>query len=328
MHIMSVAALAVEELTSLLGPCIQFADCLKEHLVKSRSILDSFMLVLQKQQVQSAMQPPLDYDTERSKLQPFQVYLNAQGAGCTKCPQQLRDECIKALAGVPAPPDLHAQASAWCRWLECMVSLHMQSWGGAMLCLQQVEQFFYACADRYLTHPCSSTCSSTHRGMMSTNPIFPGGNEVKKCVVLLKLYSRAVATVESRYTTWALTASPHVYPFSPMLLVQLRSLETLLTWIVMCLIHQRVEHEWQGIARYKLPVEADDLRHLVRGGNSAAQHAVTTAAEYICSIAERSSEHAGRVCFSMESEDTFECVAEYASVLSSCSLPKVFQQVC
>jgi hypothetical protein len=98
-----------------------------------------------------------------------------------------------------------------------------------------------------------------------------------------------------------------------MLKVLLRSLEVLLTWIVLCLIYQCVEtKEWEGIRKYRLPVEPDELRHLLRGGNAAAQCALTVVAEYMCRIEDRSN---GRVCFSLAAADSLGCVVDYASAL-------------
>jgi hypothetical protein len=309
MHILRTAAFTVEKLASLAGPFISFAASLNAYLVAARDVLDNCMLTSQSEQLGCSMLPGLEFAAERSKIQSFEVQLPKQVAPGVQDTSTVRQETIQALAGVPAPPAPGEPPSAWCAWLQVITKSHYQSWSNNMLLLQQVEQMMFLSAERYLS-------GSVHMPRSSNRAPCPAAlsaAEIHSYVVILKHYSETVAQIESWPQLWHLSAHPQAadYAHTPMLQVQLRSLEALLTWILLCLIHLHVQSEvWEGIRRYKLPVEPDDLRHLVRGGNSAAQHAVTVVAEYICRVADRSS---GKVCFSLESEDTLECVVDYAS---------------
>jgi hypothetical protein len=119
-----------------------------------------------------------------------------------------------------------------------------------MLSLQQVEQHFFACTER-----CLKSAPTEGTAALCLDPA-----AVKKSFELLTLYSNSVVLAEARPE---MRRSPvGQQTASPMLLVQLRSAEALLIWIVLCLIHQCVEEkEWPGISNYRLPVQADDLRH-------------------------------------------------------------------
>lgn len=328
MHIMRTATLAVQELQSLHAPCSDLAAYLEKRLTSARHVLDKRMLNCQKRQVQDAMLPALSFASETGKLQAFRVHLQSQALWIPQHTGSLREKCIQALEGVPRPPALCESAPEWRIWLE---SMQCQSWSNTMLCLQQVEQYFFECAEAFLTNAPvpgatsadASSSSSMHvDGESSTQPPCLSASEVKECVKLLTLYSQAVAKVEA----WPGVCNPRQPPDddgddeapdeyyeSPMLLVQLRGLEAILTWILMCLIHQQVAtEEWPGLSRYRLPVEADELRHLCRGGNAAGQRAACVVAEYICRVAGDSS---GRVCFSLASEDAVYCVVDFARTL-------------
>jgi hypothetical protein len=309
MHILRTAAFTVEKLASLAGLHISFAECLNEYLVAARDILDNCMLTSRSEQLGCAMLPRLEFAAERSKIQAFEVQLPEQVAPGVQDTSTLRQKSIQALAGVRPPPVTREPPSAWCAWLQVLKKSHNQSWSNNMLLLQQVEQMMFLSAERYLSGSVHMPRSSNRAPCLSAL----SAADIHSYVEILKLYSETVAEIESWPQLWHSSAHPQEadYAHTPMLQVQLRSLEALLTWIVLCLIHLHVQSEvWEGIRKYKLPVEPDDLRHLVPGGNSAAQHAVTIVAEYICRVADRSS---GKVCSSLESEDTLDCVVDYSS---------------
>ena len=326
MHVMCTAALAVQELQSLHAPCTDLAAYLTRHLVIARDVLDGHTLECNKQQVADAILPELDFASEAGKLQAFQVNLQPQECTAQKCSRSLREKSNQELCGVPKLPAPRASHSKWRAWIQCMQDSHAQSVSNIMLCLQQVEQHFFLCAEVFLSNSPVPPKSSAHsKGSKSTLSSFLGSffssqsrclspREVEECVELLTLYSQVVANIEARSEIWTPKQASNEYIDCPMLMVQLRSTEALLTWIVMCLIHQRVAaKEWTGLARYRLPVASDDLRHLCRGGNSAAQRAVCIVAEYILRVADGST---GRLCFSLQSEDTIACAVDYASTLA------------
>jgi hypothetical protein len=308
LQILRTAAFAIEELRSLRGPCTAIAKCLKNHLVEARSVLNTRLLECQQQQVENALLPALDFVTESANVCTFEVQLPDHRAPVALDSSSVREKSIIALAGVSPPPVHGNNPAAWCKWLQDLMNSHSMPWTTITLLLQHVEQHFFTCTELYLSRS----------ALMSTSSISVCGAalsaaDIEMSVELLQLYSQVVAKVEAWTGLWQ---SPGFSPASdyknaPMLKVQLRSVEALLTWIVLCLVYQRVEtQEWEGIRKYKLPVEPDELRHLVRGGNAAAQHAVTVVAEYICRVQDRSD---GKVCFSLESAETLECVVDYAS---------------
>jgi hypothetical protein len=303
MHILRTAAFAVQEQASLNGPCTSFAECLNEYMVTARDTLENCMLTSHDIQLNRAMLPALDFATERQKLTPFEVSLPTKVAHGTQNASSVRQKSISALAGVPPPPVLGENPSAWCAWLWGLMSSHSQSWSNTMLLLHHVEQHFFTCTERYLSS--SALMGTSSNGVSCTAAL--SAADISSSVDLLEVYSQVVAKVEDWPGLWQSDAH------KPMLKVQLRSLEALLTWIVLCLIYQRIEiKEWEGIRKYKLPVEPDALRHLVRGGNAAAQRALTVVAEYVCRIGDRSN---GRVCFSLNAADTLGCVVDYAGAL-------------
>lgn len=324
MHILQTAAAhttsVADELAFLPGGLsAEFEECMAGHVVAARAALDELMLSCQQVAVSKSMLPALGFASERQKLQQFEVQLPGQGKSAPQCAQSLRQKSIDALGGVSVPPKPGSSSSEWCDWLSSLQG--SQSWSSVNLCLQQVEQHFFALAARHLTCASSSAqgSSKSTRGFMP-HAFMPrqclSSEDVRKAVELLTVYSQTVAQVEARPGIWMpdQAADDH----SPMLLKQFRSRESLLACIVLCLIHHRIAtEEWEGIVKYKLPVEADDLRHLVLGCPIAV-HAAMLVADYICRVAERSS---GAVCFSLESEDTLHCAVDYARrhhALASC----------
>jgi hypothetical protein len=272
MHILRTAALAVEDLRSKGGPCKAIAKCLKTHLVAARKALNARLHECGKQQVSSALLPTLDFTSEREKLCPFQLQLRAQSAPLPQDSSSIWEKSIHALGGVPRPPVLGKTPAAWCQWLQDHMNSRSQSWSTITLLLQQVEQHFFMCRELYLGRSALMRTSSKTR--LNQHSLRPKLNFCRN----LAAYSKVVVQAEAWPGLWQYQRDcPDMsdYANAPMLKVQLRSMEALLTWIVLCLIYLRVEtDEWEGIRKYKLPVEPDDLRHLVCGGNAAVQHAV------------------------------------------------------
>ena len=157
-----------------------------------------------------------------------------------------------------------------------------------MLRLQLVEQHF---------------CKLAHDCLVSTpysvqiSPPRMSQTDIKKFAELLQAYSRLVSQVECRPGVWK-EVSP-ADQSSPMLHRQLRGHEALLTCIMVCLVHRHIVHdEWEGMSQYKLPLEADDLRHLVLQGNYVVK-AACVVAQYVCKAAERVNGKRKGVCFSL-----------------------------
>lgn len=311
MHILRTAAghtaSVADELASLGGVATKFESCMRQHMLAARAALDERMLACQQAPVSQAMLPALEFAAERRKLQYFEVNLPEHGISVPESSQSLRQRCIDALGGVPAPPVPGCSSSEWCAWMSSLQSHH--SWSSFHLSLQQVEQHFFVCAERCLA--CALPSGSADAPPACPPSQYLSDVEIVQAYKLLLLYSQAVAQIEGRDGVWGDEPADH---HSPMLQRQLRSRESLLASIVLCLTYQRIAAvEWRGIARYKLPVEPDDLRHLVLGSNQA-EHAASVVAEYMCRVADHSD---AQLCFSLESEDTMSCVVDYARMYHS-----------
>ena len=94
-----------------------------------------------------------------------------------------------------------------------------------------------------------------------------------------------------------------------MLKVELRSMETLVVWVMLCLAHRHAAAEFPGMKKYALPVQPDDLRHLVLRDTQAEQAALVVAG-YISAI--NCSATAGSV-FSTRHDSTADLAAEYCA---------------
>jgi hypothetical protein len=262
MHVLRTAAIAVEDLRSLGGQCTAVAKCLKTHLVIARRGLNTRLLECQQQQLSKALLPALDFDTEKAKLCFFEVKLPDRRAPVPQDSASTQEMSILALAGVPPPPAPGMKPEHWCKWLQEVMDSYSQSWSTTTLLLQNVEKHFYMCTERYLSRSALMSTSSKRKCGATLSEA-----DIRHSVNLLQLYSQVVAKIEAWPGLWQSTplcSAASDYENAPMLKVQLRSLEALLTWIVLCLIYQRIEtEEWEGIRKYKLPVEADDLRHLL-----------------------------------------------------------------
>ena len=211
MHVMYTAALAVQELQSLHAPCTDLAVCLTKHLATARDVLDGHMLECNQQQVADAMLPELDFASEAGKLQAFQVHLQPPERTASKCSRSLREKSIQELCGVPQPPALGECHYDWRVWMQCMQDSHSQSWSNTMLCLQQIEQHSFQCAELFLSNSpvptesesAASSSGSSSSSMLSdsedaTNASCLSQSEVQECVELLTIYSQAVANIEAR----------------------------------------------------------------------------------------------------------------------------------
>lgn len=117
---------------------------------------------------------------------------------------------------------------------------------------------------------------------------------------LLTTYSRKLINFESKF---ARSADCH----TDILSVELRSRETLVTWIAMCLAHQQAASEWPGLLQFALPVRADSLRHLVLSDGQAVA-ALQAVVAYVSSVHCRS--QAGPV-FSTRTDATIKLASQF-----------------
>lgn len=125
--------------------------------------------------------------------------------------------------------------------------------------------------------------------------------EVAEAGDLLALYSRKLLRFEAVFSR---TADSHTEVLS----VELRSRESLVTWIAMCLAHQQAASEWPELLKFALPVRADAPRHLVLSDSLAAA-ALKAVVAYVSSVNCSSTD--GPV-FSTRTDATMKLAAAFA----------------
>lgn len=304
MKILQTAAAQVasvsNELAALGDVALEFNQCMETNVVAARAALDELVLNRQQDEVLKAMLPPQDFATKKDRCVPFDVQL--PGSDIAPHTTQIdRQQCIKALGVVPTAPQLQCSFSALYKW--CLTVVKSKLWTTQHLVLEKVKQLFFVNAEQYLK--VSPSSASSDNTCLSAQ-------DLHRALELLTIYSKVVAEVESRDGVWK--SGQPADACIPMLLTVLRSRESLLTCILKCLVHHRVaSEEWKLLQKYKLPLEADDLRRLVLGGNHAENSALIVAG-YICRVADNS---CGQVCFSLSSDHTLKCIADYAGILPS-----------
>lgn len=125
--------------------------------------------------------------------------------------------------------------------------------------------------------------------------------DVGRGIDLLGVYSRKLQLFEGLVPRTADVSTE-------ILSVELRSRETLITWINLCFAHQQAAHEWPELHKFALPVQADDLRHLVLSDRLAAT-ALHAVAAYVSSVNCSSTD--GPV-FSTRTDATFKLASAFA----------------
>lgn len=194
MHIMQTAAQSIEELASLRESSTVFVAHLTAFLVRGRRALDARVQAIQRSQMKAAVLPILDFDTEHARLKPFQIQLRNQQKNTPQVSStKLTEKSASALCGVPEPPTPGIQSSSWCTWLHGMMMSSRQSWSSTMLCLQQVEQHLFACAEQHIAN--SPLMKGSQEPFLQNISIRE--DEVQNCVTLVTRYSQMAARVEA-----------------------------------------------------------------------------------------------------------------------------------
>lgn len=128
----------------------------------------------------------------------------------------------------------------------------------------------------------------------------PAG-DIKVMVDLLRMYSQRLQRFEQLMFR---TGDDH----TDVLAVELRSRESLTTWIAMCFAHKQAAYEWPQLHKFALPVQADDLRHLVVS-DCLASEAVQAVAAYVSSVNCNSID---RPVFSTRTDATIKLASAFA----------------
>ena len=124
-----------------------------------------------------------------------------------------------------------------------------------------------------------------------------------KAQQLAELYFQQVLQFEEAHASRH-TSDKH----TDMLKVELRSKETLAAWVMLCLAHSAAATEFDSLRKYALPVQPDDLRHLVLRDGRARQ-AAQVVAGYVA--AANCAASRGRI-FSINADATEALASQYA----------------
>ena len=263
----------------------ELARALGRIITRTRSALDAAVLSAQRACCAQAELQPLNHSVVAALLQPFSVTvppLPHHAAAAS-------DGEAKAIANLGGLPELPATGhlTALHAWIGS-VKAHDADRECVALIMHEVEEFFHAAAIDIL-----------HRHRRTPLPTA----QLQQLHAVLEAYAEVVHKFEH-----TVGAAGGVDGPAPMLSVEGRSREALLVWIMLCLSHRTAAGEFPGLLRYAVPLQPDDLRHLVLRGKTATSAALVVAA-YIQKV--NCAATAGQV-FSTREDATFDLAGEFA----------------
>eukprot|EP01050_Picozoa_sp_SAG11_P004952 SAG11_NODE_331_length_10659_cov_4.512689_1_plen_833_part_00 len=190
----------------------------------------------------------------------------------------LRDRAKQNLGWLPCPLGADTTWRFAKDWLTALDS--QQHTSAALLALSGVEHFFYRQTETSLAP------DAAH--------LFGASEEAVLIEDIVDLY---------RCKMDALIRSPDG---QSLLVVELRSRETLVAWVAFCLVHAATKRTCDLLCRFAVPLHGDDMRHLVLSKRRATDAAVRVA-NYLRSNAR------GPPVFSLRKDDrTFVFAQEFA----------------
>lgn len=224
-------------------------------LVACRTDLDAAMQCRQHETLQPAFPGLLSFEAEEGACRPFTTSLpSTPSAGFGRVTGDT-DRPLLSLSPLPA---LTFQESSDINYLLPWIASIPDAVDhqALALMLHLTEQWFF-----------SQACH-----VLGSKRCLPVG-DITAMVDLLGIYSQRLQRFEQLMFR---TGDDH----TDVLAVELRSRETLITWIAMCFAHQQAAYEWPQLRNFSLPVQADDLRHLVVS-DCLASEAVRAVAAYV-----------------------------------------------
>eukprot|EP00892_Ulva_mutabilis_P000031 jgi/Ulvmu1/10028/UM059_0077.1 len=284
---MQVLKRASQAIARLQGPAYQAIRSALVRLVQEgRATLDTIATLQQQACCAAAVLPPLSHEDMMQQLRPFEVSFPHQVATAAGPDKGIDRAAVANLAPISEPPERTDVSTlwVWVRQLKESGFNHQQ----LMQMLHEIEQCFF------------------QHGASFADPLTEGPSDtaLDEARLLAEFYFQQVQQYEKKHLGHH-NSDMH----TDVLKVELRSRETLVTWVMLCLAHRRAAVEFPGLQAYALPVQPDDLRHLVLRDRRAMQVAQAVAA-YISAVNCNASK--GRV-FSTKKDATGQLATEFAA---------------
>eukprot|EP00892_Ulva_mutabilis_P000059 jgi/Ulvmu1/10053/UM059_0103.1 len=283
MQKLGAAAQAIARLVQQHPMYEAIGSALAKLLRAAREGLDGIITQQQKKCCAAAEIESLSHQNVISQLKPFTANLPPR-INLENLPAAAPQNHVANLSPISFPPE-NGDLSAVVQWAQLQEQAGMKGQQTRLLLCEIEATFFQQMHESF----------SNSWTVAKAAPL-PQAEE------LLRVYSKALKQFEAQHDQHSCDL------FTDVLTVEFRSREAVLVWIMLCMAHRHAAAEFRGLQKYALPVQPDDLRHLVLRDRRAL-HAAQAVAAYIAAV--NCNATAGPV-FSTLQDSTSALAAEYA----------------